>query len=113
MGTSQARLKSVHHGSGLQGWKAGASWVCNEAVCTAHWTSAELRSLSPPGLGDGGSHLYSFPLVRIPGLRLAWGLEFFQARGFYMSSYVESRWAAPGCPLLCPILSSLSQLQAA
>lgn len=78
--------------------------------------------------GTGCSHT-SFPISPVPlwcrvsistpvfadtqGLCLACRPEFSQAVGFHICSCMESPQSAPGCPLQCPILSSLSQLQAA
>ena len=72
----------------------------------AYQASTTLPSLCPLQLGDGCFH-------HPPGLCLAGQPEFSWALGLCLCSRLEG---PPGCSRMsptCPILSSLSQLQAA
>lgn len=109
MGMLQASLKRVWHSSRAAGLrKVGASRVCGEAG-PQPWFPPNLHCT----LVMESSQLHSPLLAHIWGLRLACRPESSRTMGFHRCFYMESPRADPGCPQQCPILSSLSQMQAA
>lgn len=103
---------------GINSWaagpqKAGARWGGRKTVYVAQWMLAMPLPQTHCGSVTDGWHFQSFLLAHPQELCAVCRPGFSQAVGFHMCSCMESPLATTGCPLQSPILSSLSQLQAA